>query len=141
MSNKTTAEALVAASRTRRLARGEQDMLLREGLAWIDKDGRWHLGQPDTDAIAEAFDQHASAPPVHRALQATNEAAREVGRLLGELEAAQAKAAETHHQAIVAAIAEWSRANDAPHAEAHDKRVRDYFDRNPHEPGRWEPIA
>ena len=110
-----------------RLSYGERENLLREGRAWIDPAGQLHEGQPDSDTFAEIFPAVADAASVRRALQAANDAALEVGRLLQALESAQATARQTHEQAKIAAAAEWSRRNLEPHATANDARIKAYF--------------
>jgi hypothetical protein len=112
-----------------RIGTVERGELLRRGLAWIDAAGVLHPEQPDFHDFPEIFPMVESTPTVRAALLAANEAAREVGRLLVLLEQAQAKAAETHAAAKVAAAAEWSRINAAPHDAEHNSRVREYFDR------------
>jgi hypothetical protein len=112
-----------------RTSLAERERLLRLGLAWIDAEGQIHEGQPDFGDHPEIFSAVADAPLVRRALDAANQAARKVDDLLRELAEAEAAASRTHAQAKVAAAAEWSRRNAAPHDRAHDQRVAEYFAR------------
>jgi hypothetical protein len=112
-----------------RTSLAERERLLRLGLVWIDAEGQLHEGQPNAETFAEIFSVVTDAPLVRRALAAANEAARKAGDLRAALTEAEAAYLLAHEQAKIAAAAEWSRSNAAPHDRAHDQRVAEYFAR------------